>query len=553
MRRRWVLIGCGVGMLLAWLLLATLTVSGVGSFTAGPAHPARPTAGGGAGTPAVVNTVSAGPNGVRAPWVIRENQRPGTTAWKIMGTSPGTIAGFANRTYAAAGETVTLFVSTNAPALHVEAYRMGYYNGRGGRLVWRSADVPGTLQPACPLSMDVHMVSCDNWFRTLAVSITAAFVPGDYLFKLVGSGGQQSFLPLTVWDPTSHATYLVKNDVLTWQAWNPYGGYDYYVGQGSCPPGVYPLCSRARVVSFDRPYAFAYNAGQGTGDFMALELPLVQWSERNGLDITYATDLTVIEHPTMLTAHKAMLSLGHDECWSLQERHAAVAAHQAGVNLAFFGASAMLRHVRLQASPLGRNREEVDYRDSTADPLNGPGEPLQVTGNTWASPPASWPEDEFIGESYNGFLTPDAPPAALHITDASAWIFADTGLRNGDTVPGTIGSDVDSLEPGLGHPPNVEVFTHSPLDADHAQTRAHTDGIFYSDMTYYTDRIGHAGVWDSGTNNWIPALSPCPSDHACPTQTLGTITSNLLRTFGQGPAADTHPSIPNWSHLYPGT
>lgn len=553
MRRRWVRLGWGVGMLLAGLLLATLTASGVSSFPAGPAHPAHREVGANAGAPTAVNTVSAGPNGIRAAWMIRENQRPGTTAWKITGTPPGTITGFANRSYAAAGETITLFVSTNAPALHVAAYRMGYYNARGGRLVWRSADVPGTLQPACPLFMDVNMVSCDNWLPTVAVSITAAFVPGDYLFKLVGSGGQQSYIPLTVWDPTSHATYLVKNDVLTWQAWNPYGGYDYYVGQGSCPPGVYPLCSRAKVVSFDRPYAFVYNAGQGSGDFMALELPLVQWSERNGLDITYATDLTVIEHPTMLTAHKAMLSLGHDECWSLEERHAAVAAHQAGVNLAFFGASAMLRHVRLQASPLGPDRQEVDYRDSTADPLNGHGEPLQVTGNTWASPPASWPEDEFIGESYNGFLTPDTPPAALHITDASAWIFADTGLRNGDTVPDTIGSDVDSLEPGLGHPPNVEVLTHSPLDAHHAQTRTHTDGIFYSDMTYYTDPTGHAGVWDSGTNNWIPALSPCTSDHPCPAQTIGAITSNLLRAFGQGPAADTHPSTPNWPQLYPGT
>jgi hypothetical protein len=537
-------------MLLAGVLLATMTASSVSFFSAVPARLVQGPAGVSAGARAAVST---GPYGVRAAWVIRENQRPGTGAWKITGRPPGLIAGFANRTYAAAGESITLYVSTNAPGWHVEAYRMGYYDGRGGRLVWRSAEVPGTLQPACPLVLDVNIVSCDNWSPTLAVLITAAFVPGDYLIKLVGSGGQQSYLPLTVWDPTSHATYLVKNDVLTWQAWNPYGGYDYYVGRGSCPPGVYPLCSRARMVSFDRPYAFAYNAGQGSGDFLALELPLVQWSERNGLGLAYATDLTVIEHPGMVTAHKAVLSLGHDECWSLQERQAVVAAHQAGVNLAFFGASAMLRHVRLQASPLGLDREEVDYRDSTADPLNGHGEPLEVTGNTWAASPASWPEDEFVGESYNGFLIPGASPAALHITDATAWIFAGTGLHDGDTVPGVIGSDVDSLEPGLGHPPNVEVLTHSPLEAHHAQARTHTDGIFYSDMTYYTDPTGHAGVWDSGTNNWIPALSPCTSDQPCPAQTLGAITGNLLRVFGQGPAADTHPSTPNWTHLYPDT
>jgi hypothetical protein len=497
-----------------------------------------------------MSLTSPGAAGVRAVWIIQENQRPGTPTWRITGTPPGTISGFANRTYAAAGDTVTLYVSTNAPRWHAEAFRMGHYQGLGARLVWRSAEVPGRLQPPCPLVAGVNMITCAVWSPTLEVAITPAFPPGDYVFKLVGSGGQQSYLPLTVWDPASHATYLVKNDVLTWQAWNPYGGYDYYAGRGACPPGVYPLCSRARVVSFDRPYAFDYNGGAGTGDFLALELPLVQWAESNGLDLAYATDITVIEHPETLTAHKAVLSLGHDECWSLEERQAAVAARRAGVNLAFFGASAMLRHVRLQASPLGPNREEVDYRDSAADPLNGHGPPLQVTGNTWASPPASWPEDEFVGESYNGFLTPDAPAEALRVMDASAWIFAGTGLGNEDTVPGVIRSDVDSLQPGLGHPPNVEVFAHSPLNATHAQARTHTGGIFYSDMTYYTDPAGQAGVWDSGTNNWIPALGPCPAHGRCPARVVGLITANLLRVFGQGPAGLTHPSVPNWQHLY---
>ena len=70
---------------------------------------------------------------------------------------------------------------------------------------------------------------------SVTLTVSAAFVPGDYLIKLVGSGGQQSYVPLTVWDPSSTATYVVQNDVLTWQAWNSYGGYDYYQGPGQCP------------------------------------------------------------------------------------------------------------------------------------------------------------------------------------------------------------------------------------------------------------------------------------------------------------------------------
>lgn len=494
-----------------------------------------------------------GPSGVRASWVIQENQKPGTTAWQITGTPPESIAGFADRTYAANGDSVTLRVSTNASGYRVEAYRMGDYQGTGGRLVWTSQQLAGTQQPECPLVQGVNKVTCANWSPSLRVPITAEFVPGDYLFKLVGNGGQESYVPLTVWDPGSHATYVLKNDVLTWQAWNSYGGYDYYVGQGDCPQGVYPLCSRARVVSFDRPYDFAYNGGQGTGDFLALELPLVRWAERQGLDLSYVTDLTVIDHPDLLTAHKAMFSLGHDECWELKERQAAVAAQAAGVNLAFFGASGVLRHVRVQASQLGPNREVVDYRDGTADPANGHGDPREVTGNTWSSPPANWPEEDFVGESYNGFLEPDTAPGALQVAESDSWIFAGTGLKDGDAVPGVIRSDVDSLQPKQGHPPNVEVLAHSALDANNAQARTRAGDSFFSDMTYYTDPESHGGVWDSGTNNWIPDLAPCPAGRQCPADVVGAITGNLLKVFGQGPAGNTNPSHPNWARFYPGS
>jgi hypothetical protein len=213
---------------------------------------------------------------------------------------------------------VTLYVSTTGPWFRAQAFRMGYYQGKGARLIWTSAQVKGKNQPACRLRAGVNMVACDTWSPSLTFTVTGAFVQGDYLIKLTGPGGRQSYVPLTVWDPASTATYVIKNDVFTWQAWNFYGGYDYYQGLGSCPPGVYPVCNRARVVSYDRPYA----AEQGSGNFLGLEYPLVKWAEQHGLDVTYATDLTVQENPGYLLRHKVLLSLGHDECWSLAERQA---------------------------------------------------------------------------------------------------------------------------------------------------------------------------------------------------------------------------------------
>jgi hypothetical protein len=517
-----------------------------------------------AGTPAAPSTEPSalpvtrpGPDGIEARWVIAENNRPGTTAWKIRHPK-GSIAGFASRTYARPGQRVTLYVTTAAAAFRAEAFRMGYYRGKGARLIWQSGKTAGKVQPRCPVTAGINMVSCDNWAPSLTFTVSAAFVQGDYLIKLTGSGGQQSYVPLTVWDPSSTAAYVMQNDAFTWQAWNPYGGFDYYQGVGECPAGQYPLCSRARVVSFDRPYG----SEEGSGNFLTLEYPLVRFAESRGLDVTYATDQAIAQHPRYLLRHRVLLSLGHDECWSLAERTAAVTAHDRGMNIVFFGASPILRHVRLRSSPLGPGREEVDYRDAQQDPLDGKGSPLNVTGNTWGSPPTDWPESRFVGEMYAGFLEPGRR-AGLVVSDASSWVYRGTGLRNGSTVPGVIASDVDHFYAAMIHPGNVQVLSHSPIPADLGQTDI---GAFYSDMTYYTDARSGAGVLDTGTNNWIPALgsdrSGCgaggrpgkqaggraPGAH-CASAIVRRITGNILRAFGAGPAGRQHPSVTNWPRI----
>ena len=481
-------------------------------------------------------------DGVESTTIRRENARPGTTDWLIpAGVSTSAIAGFADHVDAAPGDVVHLFVSARSARFSVEAFRMGFYGGAGARLVWRSAEVLSRRQPACRTSLATHMVSCANWSPSLTVSLTSQFVPGDYLLKLVSATGQ-GYVPLTVWDPTSDAAYVIKNDVYTWQAWNLYGGYDFYAGLGSCPPDVYPTCNRARVVSFDRPYAY----GDGAGDFLGNEYPLVRLAEQQGLDVTYVTDLTIEQRPGLLLTHRALLSLGHDECWSLHERLALVSAENHGVNVAFFGASPILRHVRLEPSPLGTGRQEVDYRDSSADPLDHHGDPREVTGNTWGSPPASWPANHFVGAVYAGFLEPAAPPDAFVVAQGNAWIFHGTGLRTGSVLPGVLRSDFDQFDVN-DHPLSEEVLGHSPISLVHAQSLVgHSRGGVYSDMTYYTDGHSDAGVFDSGTNNWIPALQ-CAD---CPASDIRIITTNLLWLFGQGPSAQLQPSHPNWQQVY---
>lgn len=474
-----------------------------------------------------------GPDGVEARWVVAENRKPGTTAWKITGAAGG-ISGYASKVQATHGTRVTLYVSTAAPTYTVTAYRMGYYQGKGAREIWHSPTEHGVVQPACPDTSTVYMVEC-SWQPSLSLTITNRWVQGDYLFKLVGSGGQASYVPITIIDPASHATYLVQNDVLTWQAWNRYGGYDLY---GGGPPGVAPSYTlRSRVVSFDRPYTPSF--GDGSADFLLEEYPLVRFCEEHGLDVTYGTDITTSTHPRSLLQHKAFLSLGHDEQWTLAMRNAAIAALHHGVNLAFFGASPVLRKVRLQASPLGPNREMVNYRDPTADPELHV-DPTQVTQNQWSGPPANWDPSELVGNSYLGYTI----DASLVVTDPSSWFYKGTGFTEGTQLPNVVHSDMNGYTPTRINPPDVQILAHSPA----------TPGVghgHFADTTYYTTTSSHGGVFSSGSNGWIPEMSCPPATPACPARGLDVLTANLLRLFGSGPAGVTQPSVANWQQYYP--
>jgi hypothetical protein len=83
-----------------------------------------------------------------------------------------------------------------------------------------------------------------------------------------------------------------------------------------------------------------------------------------------------------------------------------------------------------------------------------------------------------------------------------------------------------------------------------------------SQLGNYTDSRSGAGVLDTGTSNWIPALghdrSGCaprgrPAGHGagahCAAAVIQRITGNILLAFGSGPAARRHPSVANWHQV----
>jgi hypothetical protein len=464
--------------------------------------------------------VSSSPNGPVAQWVKDENAKPGTTAWNVTnGGKPGDVEGYASAVSAQRGDSVTLYVSTTAPTFHVEAWRMGWYQGAGGRLIWHSPEMPGTKQAAATLTPGINMTEA-RWDPSLKVTIDSQYPPGVYLFKLVGSNGIQQLVPLTIRDDASTATYVVQNSVTSWQAYNDWAGYSLYQG----PDGAF--ATRARVVSFDRPYA----RGDGQADFLGLEFPLIMMMEQLGLDVTYITDIDTHTRPQLLLNHKMWFSLGHDEYWSKEMRDGVEAARDKGVNLAFLGANAAFRQIRFEPSAIGPNRHEVCYKSATEDPIHATS-PALTTVN-WREAPVSRPESEMIGQQYEC----NPVNADMVIVDPTAWVFNGTGVKAGQKLPNAVGSEYDRFDPAQAGPKDVQIFAHSPVVCHGRRS--------FADMTYYTAPSG-AGVFSTGTIVWITKLTP-PGPNSPNDPVAIQVTKNVIAAFGTGPAARQHQAVPNY-------
>jgi hypothetical protein len=473
---------------------------------------------------------AAPPSG--AELIKAENAKPGNPEWLIEDGDdrPRGIEGFTDKTSGLQGETVRLFVTTEAPGYEVIAYRLGFYGGVGAREVWRSGPQAGTKQPDCLLDDSTRMVDCSNWAPSLSVPVDQRFVPGQYLFKLVPTEGSSTFVAFVVRDDQRQSDVLVISDVTTLQAYNTWGGYSLYTSTDGHPGG------RANVVSFDRPMDM-YWAQSGTlGD----SFNIGQLVESLGLDVSYATNIDQHLRPELMKAHRAIVTGFHDEYYSLEMRNGLEAARDSGVNIAFLGANAVYRRIRLEPSALGDARHEVNYRSASADPLNGV-DPERVT-TSWREAPAARPESSLTGTYYEcnqGGMEED-----MVIADASAWMFAGTNITNGQRWPDVVSEEYDRVTPSAPTPDSIQVLAHSPLNCRGNDS--------YSDMAYYTAPSG-AGVFNSGTLGFEPRLGPvCAPERLTPAEwecQLRQMVANVVTEFAKGPAGRTHPARNNLAEL----
>jgi hypothetical protein len=458
-----------------------------------------------------------------AAFPVAENKLPGTSAWRITNQGPdAAISGYAGAQSVLPGQDFKLYVSTTAKSFRVDAFRFGWYQGHEARLVWESKPVPGQLQTAVHTTPGTHMVTAP-WQPSMTVS-TTGWPAGSYLLRLDASSGAQRYVPITVRSASTAGKVVILDDNTTWQAYNTWGGYSLYQG----PDGL--GSDRGYQVSFNRPYD-----GDGAVRFLAFDQAATAVAEHTGVPLAYETDVDLDAHPGLLAGARAVITLGHDEYYSLAMRNALVNARNAGTNLAFLGANAIYRHIRFADG----DRVIICYKEAGIDPLSGTNN--ADTTQQWRQSPDPRPESVITGVFYE--CNPVSAPYVVY--DPGNWIFAGTGAYKGESFPGMVGPEYDRLNPQAPFPHPLHVLAHSALTCDGISS--------YSDSVYYTVASG-AGVFASGTMRWVCAMRGPHCGHGltwAAERFVNRATENLLRAFAVGPAGRTHPARDNLTGVKP--
>ena len=403
-----------------------------------------------------------------------ENQKPPAADWEI--TNPALdreIEGYASATSVNRGDGIDLFVGTRDPRYTIDVFRMGWYGGRGARRVAGPLEQPGIVQEDPHPDPATGLIEC-RWkdpVRILTTSDDGAWPSGIYLARLTAvPSGKQSFIVFVVRDDGRDSALVFQSSVSTFAAYNNWGGRSLYAFNSGNTP--------ARKVSFDRPYAMnPYGVRlDGAGDFLRRwEYNAVRFLEREGYDVTYITNVDTHERADLLQRHAGFLSAGNDKYWSPAMRTHVEAARDHGVHLAFLGAGVSYWRIRFEPSSSGiPNRTIVCYKERAGDedPFaldRDPANDRSITGR-WRDRPRSRPEERLVGVMY----ATDPVDGDITIDAASHWVFAGTGLKRGDVLPGLLGYEVDMMY-GEG-PRGLVRLAHSSFgDAASQAIRRHDD------------------------------------------------------------------------------
>jgi hypothetical protein len=437
--------------------------------------------------------------------VKEENSKSGDTDWQLTYAkfdakekyrSPF-IEGYCDRTSVRAGETIRFFLSANEPSkVRIDLYRMGYYGGKGGRLTKRFENLAVKPQPV-PVMKEMRLREC-RWDVSAECTIPNDWPSGVYIGKLSCDRHRyQSYVIFIVTDDAK-CDFLFQCSTNTWQAYNkwPHDSSLYDNDRKDRKP----LVSGVRV-SFDRPYAKYPQVvdsplSLGTGDFLLFEFPFAYWLEQQGYDVHYCSNEDVsVGGVEFIKRAKTFLSIGHDEYWTRRQYDACLAAVKEGVNFGFFCGNSCCFVIDDLPSSDGRPRRVIERVGRYGGIRKGE--------DPWmADLPREAPSEALLIGAQT--MSPFNGSGDWIVTKPDHWMFAGTGMKKGDRIPGLVGWEHHGAPaeiPGLEVVAEGTVWTGGEAPSQYA-------------ATIYPGPKGNT-VFNAATIFWAQGLSS-PPGHQIP-------------------------------------
>lgn len=476
-----------------------------------------------------------------SPLIRDENAQPGALDWQLTRVrvdkenfrSPW-IEGYCSRQSVSAGETIDVMVSANPPApFRLEIFRMGYYGGRGARLMKTIGPLDAKTQPTPqPGAKNLH--EC-RWERTVSLTIPQDWLSGVYLGRLttIADDAQpywQSYVIFVVTDQRP-ADILFQCSDNTWQAYNTWPNHFsvYTHPKGNQGPWA--------DVSFDRPYGREAQYMSvvndpltvGSGEFLALEFPLAFWLEQHGYDVAYCGNSDMLTPDRGLKC-KAFLSVGHDEYWDIRQYRSVETMRDAGVSLLFLSGNSVCWVTPLRESTDGRPNR-IMFRGG---PYGGDYKYAVDREKQHGPFPHRGPDEGYLMGARN--IEPVNGGGDWVIAQPEHWMFSGTEVKKGDRIPGLIGWEYHGDPPPI---PGLEVVAAGTAFQGGVNPQQWTATIYPGPKGNY--------VFNASTIFWAQDLSS-PPGHTLPWShwsrphgpdpRVQRITRNLLdRALGTSPSA----------------
>lgn len=287
--------------------------------------------------------------------INQENLLPGTSGWytRVPEDYTNVPLGFTTNMSYDINDDVQFKIdgSIDTPIV-LEIYRLGFYQGHGARLITTIHTKIKKKQPLCAMNKVTRMVDCDNWYATASWNIPKDAVSGVYIglpYYKNDTLLKGPYIPFVIKNsnPNSKADILFKTSDTTWVAYNLYGGYNLYRGNGS-----FNISSRAYEVSYNRPFTnrLPKPKGKVQNFLFGSEYSMLYFLEKYGYNIHYAACQDIEQWSAdkyqLLRRYKTLLSVGHDEYWTADMKEAYVNVRDYGVNLVFFSGNEIYWRVR---------------------------------------------------------------------------------------------------------------------------------------------------------------------------------------------------------------